>query len=143
MDSNIFDSKLEQSFDSFCKKVINNESKNILKKYQRLSNHEANLSSLSPTEKQELASEDSYSEYEMVFIFAGNMLIVHDPDLARAISSLSPKWREVILLSFFLGYTDAQIGRKLNVTKEAIRYRKDMAINKLKEMLEEIENDKG
>lgn len=143
MDTNVFDSKLEQSFDSFCKKVIKNGSKNILKKYKRLSDHEINLSSLSSSEMQKLASTDLYSEYEMAFIFGGAMLIVHDPDLARAISYLSPKWREVILLSFFAGYTDAQIGRELNVTKETIKYRKDMALDRLKEMLEGIENDKG
>lgn len=138
MDTNVFDRKLEQSLDSFCKKVINNGSKNILKRYKRLSDHEVNLSSLSSSEMQKLVSEDSYFEYEMVFIFGENMLIVHDPNLARAISYLSPKWKEVILLSFFLGYTDAQIGRKLNITKEAIKYRKNMALDKLKEMLEGI-----
>ena len=140
MDNTILDSKLEQSFDSFCKTVIRNESKNLQKKLQRQAKYEASISALTFAETQELAMEDTYELESMVFSVGDKAFTVHDPELSKAITYLDPRWREIVLLSFFLGYTDAQIGRKMKMTKEAIKYRKLKAIGELRERLEEIEH---
>ena len=140
MDNTILNSKLEQSFDSFCKTVIRNESKNLQKKRQRQAKYEASISALTFAETHELDAEDTYELDSMVFLVGDNAFTVHDPELSNAITYLDPRWREIVLLSFFLGYTDAQIGRKMKMTKEAIKYRKLKAIEELRERLEEIEH---
>lgn len=136
-----FNTYMEQSFDAFCKKVIRNESRNIHKRLKRQAEHERALSSLSGDEIAELFTEDTYFADGRLFCADGLWFSIDDKKLADAISFLTPQRRELILLSFFLGYSDAQISRKLDVPPDTISYRKNVAIEKLKEIIGDWEND--
>ena len=132
---------LEKTFDSFCKKVIKNESRNIHKRLRRTAEHEISLSGLSAADEAKLWVEDSYNTEKPIFTVDEKCFSVDDERLATALAFLTPQRREVILLSFFLGYSDAQIGRKLRISPDTISYRKSIAIEKLRELLGGFEDD--
>lgn len=62
--------------------------------------------------------------------------------LGQAIASLPPMRREVILLSYFLGKNDPQIAKQLNLTPNAIRYRRQTTLQRLKKILEVLADEK-
>lgn len=132
---------LEQTFDSFCKAVIRNESRNIHKRFKKTAEHEISLYGLSAAEEAQLQTEDSYNMEKPLFTVDEKCFSVDDERLATALAFLTPQRRDVILLSFFLGYSDAQIGRKLNISPDTISYRKSIALKKLRELLGGFEND--
>lgn len=136
-----FNAYMEQCFDAFCKTVIRNESRNIHKKLKHLAENEKSLSSLSLEEEAEFCTENVYFLESKLFCVDDLWFSVDNKQLADAIIFLTPQHRELILLSFFLGYSDAQIGRKLNVPPDTISYRKKVAIKKLKEIIGDKEND--
>ena len=136
-----FNTYMEQCFDSFCKTVIRNESRNIHKRLKYLAEHEKSLYDLSADEASKLLTENVCFMENKLFHMDGLWFSIDNKELADAISFLTPQRRELILLSFFLGYSDAQIGRKLNVPPDTISYRKNAAIEKLKDLLGEEKND--
>ena len=68
---------------------------------------------------------------ETVSDLLGIPIEVHDPALGQALSSLSPKRRDVVLLFYF-----AQIGKLLNITTMAVNSRRRKALAALRELLE-------
>lgn len=128
----------EETFDSFCKTLIRNESINAHKEYAFRAQTETPLQDLSGNEQQQLAHEDTYDSLATHFIVRGENVYVRDPDLSDALRFLPPKRREVILLSYFLGRTDNEIGRLLKIDPRAVGYRREAALKKLREFLEEI-----
>ncbi len=48
------------------------------------------------------------------------------------LSRLSKKQREIIVLEYFYGYKDREIGNKLNVSRQAVNKQKNSALKKLR-----------
>ena len=126
----------EQSFEAFCKKVIRNEAINIHKRLTSLSEKEVSLSSLSHSGLSAFCYEDTYHIYQKTYYVRGTPIRVYDPDLGEVLQFLSPQRREVILLYFFLDYSDADIARILRISSPAVSARKAVALKKLKALLE-------
>lgn len=126
----------EQSFDAFCKKVIRNEAINIHKRLAALAEKEVSLSSLSRNELSAFCYDDTYHLYQKTYYVRGTPIRVYDPDLGEVLQFLSPQRREVILLYFFLDYSDADIARLLRISSPAVSARKAVALKKLKALLE-------
>lgn len=135
-----FQTYQEQTFDAFCKKVIRNESANAYKELARRAEREVSLSSLSSKEMQSLATMDSYHPYCKVFHVHGNTVKVYHPMLGEILQYISPQRREIILLCYFLDYTDTEIGRMLSIDHKSVNYRRDAALKRLKELLEGYEH---
>lgn len=130
----------EQTFDSYAKKVIRNEGKNARKELSRRAKREVSLSSLPEEALFHLSSEDVYHPESMTFFVWGEAVTVHDVLLGQALASLPPQRRDVILLSYFLEQTDLQIGARLHLDPSTIRYRRKTALQRLKELLEDLDD---
>ena len=130
----------EQSFDAFCKKVIRNEAINIHKRLTALAEREQPLSALSNADLTALCCEDTYRPYQKTYYVQGRPIRVYDPDLGEILQFLTPQRRDVILLYFFLDYSDADIARLLRISSPAVSARKTVALRKLKELLEGMHN---
>lgn len=89
-----------------------------------------------------IAVTDTYNFEEMTFSVNDETVIVKDVLLGQAIASLPPMRREVILLSYFLGKNDPQIAKLLKLTPNAIRYRRQTTLQRLKEILEVLADEK-
>ncbi len=70
------------------------------------------------------------------FEVGGMTVPVIDSALARALRSITPDRRLVVLLSYLLDETDAEIARDLDLPKATVQDRRQKAIKRLKELLE-------
>ena len=136
MDFQEFISYQEKTFDSYCKKIIKNEYRNAIKECKRLEKHEIVFSALQHTEGTRFSYEDYYELENVTFYITHETITVSDGILAKAISSLPPSWRDIVLLFYFMCQTDRQIGGILGITPNATYYRRKNSIHKLRKAME-------
>lgn len=130
----------EQTFDSYVKRLIRNESADAKRELARRAKREIQLSALSPAEISTLTSRDKYHPEQVTLLVRDHKINILDPDLGQALSFLSPKWRDVLLLHYFLGESDTQISARLNMTPGGVRHRRKVALSKLRCVLEAMEH---
>lgn len=126
----------EHTFDAFCKKVLTNEARDYFAhKKIRLAN-EVSMSDLAPHSEKQVAVEDSYpflcSNY-LVFDFN---IVVKSDYWAELIDRLPEKKRQIILLYYFQGLNDKEIGKLLNTGRSTIQYQRIIALQQLKTIME-------
>ncbi len=131
---------LVKSFISFCKKVIHNEAINAHNQIAARAEREISLSSLSHSELSKLFYVDTHQIYRKTYYVHGNPVDVCDELLGEVLQYLPPQRRDVILLTYFLDYSDADIARLLQISSPTVNYRRNAALKKLKELLEDIYN---
>lgn len=71
------------------------------------------------------------------FCAAGDVFPIFDCDLADALRHLSPLQREIILRSFFLQQTDAEIAKDLKHSRRTICNYKLKALRQMKKKMED------
>lgn len=135
-----YNEQLVKSFITFCKTVIHNEAINAYKQLAVRAEREIPLSSLPYGEMAKLYYEDTYRPYRKTYYVKGNPVHVYDQPLGEVLQFLSPQRRDVILLTYFLDYSDADIARLLRISSPTVSDRKNAALKKLKELLEELED---
>ena len=128
----------EQTFDSYVLTIIKNEAINAKKEIARRAEHETELSQLMRDELAQIAAEDNYNFDSMTFTVDGDTVIIHDMLLGQAIASLPPQRREVILMSYFLGKNDPQIAALLHLGEDAVFFRRNSALERLRKILEDL-----
>ena len=131
-----FQKQQEDTFDAFCKTVIRNESRNIHKKLAHQAQREVALSDLSISDYQRLCYEDTYHPFCKNFFAQGFLIKIHDPLLAEVLQLIQPKYRDIILLSFFLELSDTEISHMLQISNGTVTNRRSAALMRLKRLLE-------
>lgn len=126
----------EQTFDAFCKAVIRNEAINAHRKIAAQADKEVSLTSLSTTDFSSLRYEDSYCPYCKTYYVKGTPVHIYDEPLGEALQYLVPQRRDIILLCFFLDYSDTEIARLLQITNPTVKNRRIAALKRLKELME-------
>ena len=124
-------------FDSFCKKVLTNEVRNYHREMERLREKEVSIGELSERELSQLATTDEYFTTEQIFNVLGLDVIVNSESIAAALNNLSQQRRDIILPSYFLELSDAEIGEKLNLIRSTVQYQRSSTLRELKKMMEE------
>ena len=124
-------------FDSFCKKVLTNEVRNYHREMERLREKEVSIGELSERELSQLATTDEYFTTEQIFNVLGLDVIVNSESIAAALNNLSQQRRDIILLSYFLELSDAEIGKKLNLIRSTVQYQRTSTLKALKKVIEE------
>lgn len=135
---NDFDKKtIEYQFDSFCKTVLRNQARDIYKANKRINEKFISLELLTPAELCELSIYDDYdSNYTHIVVYDYKIRIA-DYLVAKAIEQLPKKKQDVILLSFFLNMTNADIGRLMNLAESTVHYHRTNALKELRKIMEE------
>lgn len=94
------------------------------------------LSSLSASQLAELQCDGSFHSYRKSFFVSGCAVEVRDASLGEILQFIPSYQRDVVLLSYFLGYTDLEISKILRIKKSTIHYRRNAALHRLRHMLE-------
>lgn len=128
----------EQTFDSYMKRLVRNEGRNAKKELARRAEREVSLSALPYNDLPAVTHEDRYLLEKLGVHSKAGAVEVLDRLLGQAIMSLAPKWRDVIVMYYFLDMSDEKIGGLLQLTTGAIRHRRQTAIKRLKTMLEDM-----
>lgn len=68
-------------------------------------------------------------------------IAVKGDGLYQALNKLSEPYRHIILLSYFAGMTDKQIGEKLVLHRATVQYKRISALKLLKLALQSFERD--
>ena len=134
--SRIYAERIQNQFGGFCVRVLKNEIQYIRREQSRAAAKEKSLDNLSEKELSELAVRDSYFHADHVFHVCGKDIVVSGDMLADALKQLPPEKRDLILLSYFLEMTDAEIGKELNTVRQNISKRRTCILALMREYLE-------
>jgi len=134
---------LPQAFDCYMKMTIKGAARNHYKKSKKRSEREALFSELTNGELDDLAVFDEYFMDEDLFEVMGLTVSVNHPELAEAISKLSDKKREVILLYYFFHLSDIEVAGVLGIPIGTVYTRRKDALEKLRKTLEAISNEQA
>ena len=111
-----FDTHLIHTFDSFCKKVIRNEARNIKKQYARLRERQVSLTELPDSVITTFQVNDTSIDNSEVFLMLGMELLVSNLTLADAIHKLNEVKRKIVLLYYFAGFNDREIDEAMGMS---------------------------
>jgi RNA polymerase sigma factor (sigma-70 family) len=130
----------EQTFDSFCKAVIRNESIDALRELAHRREHEVEFSALSANEMAKLRMEDDFDAYRKPFRVHGYVVEVCDRSLGEILEYIPSAQRDIVLLSYFLDYSDLEISKLLNMSKSTVHYRRNATLRRLRQLLEDLDH---
>ena len=122
---------------SFCKRVLHNEACNAHDEIRRRRKREVSFCDLALHEERQLYTVDKYfqdEEAEPRYQMAGKEIT--PKLLLEAIRTLPEEKRTAILLYYFEGMTDVEIGKMFNTSRSTIQYRRTSSFELLKKYLE-------
>ncbi|MBC1377405.1 sigma-70 family RNA polymerase sigma factor [Listeria innocua] len=128
----------QHAFDSYCKKILKNETRNIYKEIERLKKYEVSMESLSEKElSKHVRYESNMSSEFLFFVENVGMVIVTGEIIAEAIKLLPKEKQAIILLSYILGMSDRKIAEELNIVRRTVSRRRNRTLAELKKIMEE------
>ena len=132
---------IQHQYVAWAKKTLKGAAKNYQIELAKRAAREISFSDLSESELGQLFTIDEYKSDYFCFQVSGFDVNVKNELLAEALSDLSKMKRDIVLLSYFFGMSDAEIGKLLNVVRSTIfRHRKN-ALVKIKQYLEKKTDD--
>ena len=133
-----FQKTIQCQFDCKLKRVVKGIVRNYRKELKRRRNKEISYCELPEIVVEKLAVWDEYESDYTAFDVCGIEVRVLDDDLAEAIKYLSEKDREILLMYFFLGMSDTEIGDRLKINRStSFRSRKN-SLEEIKKKLYDI-----
>ena len=124
------DQKLHKqyAFEDFMKTVLRNKARNIHKKLDIQEQREAVASNFDESIFDSLITEDSYALETMIPFCVKEQVFVVTLHIGNALSYLQPKYRDVLLLSYFAEWSDSKIARYLNLPVSTVNSRRNQAL---------------
>ena len=132
---------VRNQFDYVSKRALKAEKIDYLRHMNYRRKHEIMFSELSETELNKLTMVDEYSIDSRWFQVRGYDIEVKDSLIVEALETLTERKREVVLMSYFLEMSDAEIARKMNLVRSTICEHLKRSLNLMKEVLEERKSD--
>jgi len=128
---------IERQFDVFCKKALHNELKDIHAKEQIWYAPIIPLDTLTVEQETKLFYYDSYKTEAVSFLTYSYEVLIENLVIAKAIVKLSQKYRDIILLTFFLEMKDCEVSKLMNITNSTFYYHKINALDELYKLMKE------
>lgn len=139
-----FKEHIEYTFNAFCKTVLRNAAINAYRDMKREQKREVSLNYLmSETSFEPFTMDIYFEQYDKptVFIVQSHEIIIVNERLAIALSRLPEQRRVVLLMYFFLGYTDTKIGNEYGCSRSTANYWKLAALKQLKKEWEKTKHE--
>lgn len=128
------ESTIQKQFDRICKMALKGEAVDYHRHTAYRSRHEVMMSEM---DLGRLFTVDEYGAENQWFQVLGYDIEVRDTLIAEALQALSEKKRDVILLSYFMDMSDAEIGRALNLVRSTVREHRMRSLELLRNIMEE------
>ena len=132
-----FEETIRHQFDRICKLALKGEKIDYIRHMEYLHKNEVMISELSQEELNQLFVQDEYDLESFRFQVLNYDIEVKDSLIAEALTLLTKKKRDVILLSYFMGMSDAEIARKLKLVRSTVNEHRRRSLEILKEVMEE------
>lgn len=127
---------IRHQFDRLCQMALKGEAANYYKHMEYRRQHESTFSELSKKELNKLFVMDEYRVENSHFTVHGYDIEVKDTLIAEALQALSERKRNVILLSYFMEMSDADIAREMNLVRSTIHEHRTRSLEILKKIME-------
>ncbi len=124
--------RILRQFWSFCNTVLLNEMKRAYNERKKQQKHEIQFSVVGDDAVLLNNLEDQLNNKDYVFDVHGVPVIVTGDILAQAIASLPEREKELILLSYFLGLSDREIGRRCNLVHQTVSRKRAKSLEELR-----------
>lgn len=128
---------IRKQFDRICKLALKGEVIDYRRHIAFRKKHEVMLSELSEKDMSRLFTVDEYEAENQWFQVLGYDIEVKNTLIAEALQALSEKKRDVILLSYFMDMSDAEIGRALNLVRSTVHEHRKRSLEMMKNIMEE------
>ena len=128
--------RIQQQYDALAKKTLVGEAKSHRRTLAKRAAREVTFSDLSESELAQLFTADEYESDYYRFQVSGFDVLVNHPLVAEALNALPERKRDIVLLSYFLDMSDAEIGELLNVVRTTVFRHRKSALAKIKQYLE-------
>ena len=135
MDLDRHDEHKQHTFDSFCKKVIRCEAYNAYRAIGRRQDLEIPFSQLPEEAMEALAAWDVYPWEYTSFPVDGDVILIKDDRLADALTALPQRFRDILLMYWFLELADREIGERLSLSRRTVNNRRQQAYELLKKLM--------
>lgn len=132
-----YEKTIEHQFDSFCKTVMRNFARDIYDENKRRNERLVSLEALTMAELSQLSIFDDYDSNYIIMASYDYDIRIEDVLIAQAIGQLTKRKQDIILLSFFLSMTNADIATLMDLAESTVHYHKTNALKELKELMEE------
>lgn len=123
-------------FDRLCQLTLDGEATNYYRHMEYRRNHEVNFSEMTEKDLYSIFVVDEYNLDSSHFQVPGYDIEVKDTLLVEALQALTEKKRNVVLLSYFLDMTDAEIAREMKLVHSTIREHRIRSLELLKKFME-------
>ena len=131
-----YEQRVQNQFGGFYTRVLKNEANRIHNEYARQRELEKSLDAVTPEELEQIAVVDQYFQDDHIFEVLGKQVVVTGDLLADAIAKLPDRKRDIILLTYFLGLTDREISKYLNIVHQTVSKNRIRILKELREILE-------
>ena len=135
---------IERRFHAFCKAVLHNEACNYYRERKRKVQHEISSEYLQENTPFAPHSMDEYfilQDKPTDFTVSGQVVTVDSEKLAKALSCLSQRRREIILMRYYLQLRDKQIAALLGKPRTTVNYQKNAALKQLRVEIEKMNDE--
>lgn len=132
-----FEETIRHQFDRICKLALKGEKIDYIRHMEYLHKNEVMISELSQKELNQLFVQAEYDLESFKFQVLNYDIEVKDSLIAEALSSLSKRKRDVILLSYFIGMSDAEIARKMKLVRSTVNEHRKRSLEILRNLMEE------
>lgn len=127
---------IRYQFDSFCRKVLREKSRDIERQRKRRAEKEVCFSAISEQQLAQFYVLDEYPSENTYFGVLDYRIAIKDERLADAIASLPGEKRDILLLSYFLGMNDREIADVMKIIKRTVQRRRVSSIQGIRSRLE-------
>ena len=128
--------RIQHQYDALAKKTLVGEAKSHRRTLAKRAAREVPFSDLSESELAQLFTTDEYKSDYFRFQVSGYDVFVRNALLGEALETLSERKRNIVLLSYFLDMSDAEIGQLLNVVRSTVFRHRKAALAKIKQYME-------
>lgn len=126
----------QRIFDCYCKRVLKHEAIDIQRNNQYLNEKLVSFSALTQEQLSELSTCDEYSTDYQKFKVLEYDIAVRDELLAEALQALPEKKRDIVLLSYFMDFSDVEIAELLKLVRRTVNDQRHKALKDLQKRME-------
>ena len=125
---------VERMFESFCKKVLCNRNRDLIRRQKHLGRYEVPICQLTA----EPFVYDTYFAEEEAYRFDasdGAAVFICNAALAEALRSITPTMCRIVLLAYCMSFSDRQIAQVLDMKRSTVQYQRNKALSQLYSLL--------
>lgn len=134
---NEFEETVSYRFAAFCVKVLRISARRCYEEIGRRNEKEMSLSLLCENALDYLITEKKYFGVSHHFSVNGYLVEIRDDNIGEAIKQLDKIYQDILLLYYFLGFTNKEISEICDCFLRTVIRRKEQALKLMRKALEE------